>query len=443
LSWSPDGQTIAFYSSSDITRVPYSDSHVWLVSRQGNDERDLSGILDRPSGGMTGTDHAFTQPVGPAWSPDGKTLYFPVSDHGDQALWAMEVESQQGRRVSRGPASCGGPQITPDGQALQCIAAAPGQPLNICTVPTSGGPLTRITHENQELLQQVRLSEPERFTFKGAKDWDVEGWLVRPLNAEPDKPFPVVLFIHGGPWGAYGNTFYMEHQVLAAKGMGSVYINPRGSTGYGQAFASANDWGLDDYQDIMAGVDHVVERGLADPRRLAVTGISYGGYMTNWVIGHTNRFACALSENGICNLISFTGTADVGPMWFHRELGGPFWASPELLQRFIVHSPITYVSQMETPLLLVQAENDFRCPIEQGEQLFSALRMRHKTVEMIRFPNASHGIMLSAAPHHRVEHWQVAEAWFARYLLAAAEPEQAEEEAPTLVTAGDTVPTGE
>jgi dipeptidyl aminopeptidase/acylaminoacyl peptidase len=441
LSWSPDGKSLAFYSSPDITRVPYGDTHVWLVSREGNDERDLSGVLDRPSTGMVGTDHAFAQPVAPAWSPDGQTLYFPLADHGDQPLWAIDVATQESRRVSQGHGQCGGAQLTPDGETLVCIATTATQPLVVCTVPAPGGSLTRITHVNQELFDEVQLSEPERLAFKGAKDWDVEGWLLPPLDAELGTPFPVVLFIHGGPWGAYGNAFSMQRQILAGAGMGSLYINPRGSTGYGQAFAGANDWGLDDYQDLMAGVDHVVEGGLADPTRLAVTGISYGGYMTDWVIGHTNRFACALSENGICNLISFAGTADVGPMWFHRELDGPFWASPELMQRFIFHSPITYVAQMETPLLLVQAENDYRCPIEQGEQLFSALRMRRQPVEMIRIPNASHGVMLSAAPHHRVEHWQIAQSWFARYLLGKAEPEETPE-TPTLVTAAETVPTG-
>jgi dipeptidyl aminopeptidase/acylaminoacyl peptidase len=440
LSWSPDGSMLAYFSAPDITRGPYGDPHLWLVSRTGGDERDLSAPLDRPSLSAVGTDFAFGAMTPAAWSPDGTTLYFPVSDHGNQHLYAIEAQSGAARRVTEGDVACGGPQITPDGQTLVFLATAPTRPLDVCTVSAGGGTVTPLTQANQELLEGVRLSTPESFTFRGPGDWEIQGWLVKPLDIGPGERYPLVLHIHGGPWGAYGNGFYLQKQTLATAGIASLYINPRGSTGYGQAFASANDWGLDDFGDLMAGVDAVLARGEVDPDRLGVTGISYGGYMTNWVIGHTSRFACAVSENGICNLVSFFGTADVGAIWFQRELGGPFWQSRDMLERFIFHSPISYIDRVTTPLLLVQGEADFRCPIEQGEQMLAALRMQGQTAEMIRFPNASHGIVLSAAPHHRIEHWDVAERWYRRYLLPPVE-EEAPAEAATPQVEAIAVPT--
>jgi len=424
LAWSPDGSMLAFYSSTDITRGPYTDPHLWVVSRGGGDEKDLSGAFDRPSLSLLATDFVYAGFMPPAWSADGKTVFFPAAERGSQHLHAIDLETQAVRRVTEGDISCGGGQITPDGQTLVFVACTPTHPLDVFTVAVSGGTVRPLTDSNRDLLNHVQVSTPESFTFRGPQGWEVQGWLVKPLNTSAGEQYPLVLHIHGGPWGHYGNTFYLHAQTLAAAGIGSLYINPRGSTSYGQAFSAANDWGQDDFGDLMAGVDAILARGEVDPNRLGVTGISYGGYMTNWIVGHTDRFACAVSENGICNLISFFGTADVGAVWFNRELGGPFWESRERLERFLFHSPITYVDRMSTPLLLVQAENDYRCPIEQGEQLLAALRIRNQTVEMIRFPNASHAIAMSAAPHLRVEHWDVAERWFRHYLLARALEEE-------------------
>jgi dipeptidyl aminopeptidase/acylaminoacyl peptidase len=433
VSWSPDGGSLVFLSAADISREPYGDPHLWMVSREGGDERDISATLDRPSLSLLATDFVYAAMSRPAWSADGTTVYFPVSDRGNQHLYAIDVPSGATRRVTEGDIACGGAELTAGGKILVFLAATPTTPIDVYTVSAAGGVPQPLTQANRELMDEVATSPPESFTFEGAKGWEIQGWLVKPLNAEPGARFPLVLHIHGGPWGNFGNTFYLQKQTLAAAGIASLYINPRGSTGYGQTFASANDWGLDDFADLMAGVDAVLARGEVDPKRMAVTGISYGGYMTNWVVGHTDRFACALSENGICNLMSFFGTGDVGAMWFNRELGGPFWESRDLLERFLFHSPISYVERIATPLLLVQGESDFRCPIEQGEQMLAALRIRGQTVEMIRFPNASHGIMLSAAPHHRIEHWDVAERWYRRFLLPPVAEEQPAEAATPVV----------
>jgi dipeptidyl aminopeptidase/acylaminoacyl peptidase len=227
--------------------------------------------------------------------------------------------------------------------------------------------------------------------------------------------------VHGGPYGAWGNTFYFQAQALAGSGYASLYVNPRGSLGYGHTFAAAADWGRKDFQDLMAAVDAALARCPLDPDRTAITGISYGGFMTNWAIGHTDRFAAAVSVNGVSSFFSMYGVSDITAVWFENgfDVRGPFWRSDEHLAFFRDRSPITYADSMETPLLLLQSENDYRCPIEQGEQLLTALRMRGRVVELIRFPGASHVISASGTPHQRYLQWRLARDWFDRYVKAA------------------------
>nr|MDQ2743638.1 prolyl oligopeptidase family serine peptidase [Chloroflexota bacterium] len=160
------------------------------------------------------------------------------------------------------------------------------------------------------------------------------------------------------------------------------------------------------------GLDHVLAQGGLDESRLAITGGSYGGFMTNWAIGHTDRFACAVAVNSISNLFSFFGTSDIGALWTEKQLGGPYWRKPEWYRE---RSPLTYVERVRTPLLLIHAETDFRCPIEQSEQMFVALRVQGKETEMVRIPNASHALASTAAPRHRVDRWRLSKAWFDRY----------------------------
>jgi acylaminoacyl-peptidase len=302
-------------------------------------------------------------------------------------------------------------QATPDGESLMCVASTPTQPFEVWTMPSGGGPLDLLTNSNRELLEAVQIVEPERVTFASTDGWEIEGWLIRPPQSS--APCPLVMHVHGGPHGAYGSTFYYNMQVLAGAGIASVYFNPRGSAGYGETFMRAADWGHKDYQDLMNGVDHVLSLGGIDPERLAVTGGSYGGFMTNWVVGHTDRFACGVAINCLSNLVSFWGTSDIGALWFEQQMGGPFW---QRWDQYREHSPLTYVADVTTPLLLIHAENDFRCPIEQSEQMYTALKWLRREVEMVRIPEASHGLANTPKPRHRIERWKLARAWFDRHL---------------------------
>jgi dipeptidyl aminopeptidase/acylaminoacyl peptidase len=331
-----------------------------------------------------------------------------------------------------------------NGQTLVLLACRPDHPFDVFTMPASGGTPEPAVSTNGALLEDVEIITPERLRWTGPKGWEIEGWLYRPKGVEGSLPPqggrpPLILHVHGGPYGAWGDSFYFQAQALAGQGYASLYVNPRGSLGYGQEFSAAADWGEDDFRDLMAGIDAVLERGAADPDRLGITGISYGGFMTNWALGHTDRFRAGVSVNGVSNQVSMFGVSDMSALWLPHELGGAPWESEEAWQRYRYHSPLTYVDRINTPLLLIQSENDYRCPIEQGEQMLTALRYRRQVVELVRFPGASHVIAGSASPLHRYFQWKLTLDWFDTYVKPEQEPSsKSEEEGGVTVTAPPT-----
>lgn len=411
--WSPDGERIAFFAEHPMNaRSDYEDAHVWLVSRAGGDQRDVMTHLDRTLGAVQ-PDYFFGAGTTPLWSSDGQTLYVVSAEHGANAVYALAVEAGDCWRVSSTEADIAALQNVAASQMFVGVAATATQPYDLFKLPLSGGQIQPLVTTNQSLLDEVRIAPTERISFTSVDGWEIEGWLVKPLHTE--HPYPLILHVHGGPYSAWGHSFYFQAQALAGAGYASLYINPRGSKGYTFSFTQAADWGENDFQDLMAGVDTVLAMGEVDPQRLGITGISYGGFMTNWVVGHTDRFAAAVSVNGISNMMSMCGTSDVGALWLNVQYGR-FWESEETWQWYRAHSPITYVERISTPLLLLQSENDYRCPIEQGEQFFTALSSRQKTVELIRFPNASHVIAGTASPLHRYLQWKLTLDWFETYI---------------------------
>jgi dipeptidyl aminopeptidase/acylaminoacyl peptidase len=245
---------------------------------------------------------------------------------------------------------------------------------------------------------------------------EIQGWLMKPVGYVEGQRYPTVLEIHGGPHGMYGNAYFHEFQVLAAAGYAVVYCNPRGSQGYGQEFVryTHGRWGEKDLPDVMAAVDHAIAQGVADPDRLGVTGGSYGGFMTNWVIGHSDRFKAAVTQRCVSNMLSFYGTSDIGSTFGDYEVGAGFaWDNPE---EYLRMSPITYVQNMRTPLRIIHSEQDYRCPIEQAEQLYVALKMLDREVDFVRFPNENHNLSRSGKPKHRVERLNYIVGWFQEHL---------------------------
>ncbi len=439
-TWSPDGETAAFYAAPDLTRVGHADTHLWAVSRRGGDGRDLSAVagLDRAFRSVQ-SDYHFPSAQPLTWAPDGRTILFLSIDHGDSAVYALDVAASAARRVTPGPIDVVGLQCAPDGGSLVLLAATPSRPFDLFVAPMEGGAPQPLVETNRALLDEIALVEPARVTWKGPDSWDIEGWLYSPRAAAPEQPYPLILHVHGGPYGAWGNAFLFQAQAFAEAGYASFYVNPRGSLGYGQDFSQAADWGEKDFGDLMAGIDCVLARGRVDPARLGMTGISYGGFMTNWALGHTDRFAAGVSVNGVSNQISMYGTSDMSALWLEREYGGPYWAGEEQWRRYWRHSPIASVDRITTPLLLLQSENDYRCPIEQGEQLLTALRVRRRTVELVRFPGCSHVIAASGTPLQRYLQWKLALDWFGAYLKPAGQSgtpvEDAEEGGVTVAAA--------
>lgn len=414
--WSPDGQSLAFYGSPSWLLEGYRDAHLWVVSRNGGDQRDLSGSFDRGHRNVQG-DYMWAGGQNIDWAPDSTRVYFTLIDHGDDAVCVADLRTGDVKRVSPPGLDVGGIQCAPNG-TLVLLAARPDHPWDVFVMRPDGA-VDPLVSTNNALLNNVAVVTPELVTWKGPQGWDIEGWLYLPEGVQSP---PLVVHIHGGPYGSWGNNFYFQAQALAGEGYASMYINPRGSIGYGESFSRAADWGEDDFRDVMAGIDTVIAADKVDPKRLAITGISYGGFMTNWAIGHTDRFRAAVSVNGVSNQVSMFGVSDMSALWLPTEFGGAFWESEEAWQRFRHHSPITYVDRMHTPLLLIQSENDYRCPIEQGEQMLTALRYRHQIVELVRFPGASHVIAASGMPHQRYLQWKLALDWFDTYLKPLAEP---------------------
>jgi dipeptidyl aminopeptidase/acylaminoacyl peptidase len=251
---------------------------------------------------------------------------------------------------------------------------------------------------------------------------EVDAWVVRPAGFEPGKRYPTILCVHGGPFTQWGSAFFDEFQVYSAAGYVVLYSNPRGSSGYTEAWGRAirgpldgggPGWGTVDFEDVTAVVDTALERfDFIDPDRLGVMGGSYGGFMTSWVVSHSNRFKAAISERAVNHMVSAFGSSDI--FWiFQRQFGGPMWDNVDTWLEF---SPATYARNIETPLLILHSENDLRCSIEQGEHLFTLLRLMGKEVEMLRFPAEGHELTRSGSPMHRVQRFDAVLDWWARYL---------------------------
>ena len=274
----------------------------------------------------------------------------------------------------------------------------------------------RLTSVNEDVLTQVNLSKPEPFIFQSPDGLEIEGWMIRPVGFDAVKKYPAVLEIHGGPAVTYGLAFFHEFQLLASNGYGVFYCNPRGSLGYGEWFAQQviADQGGMDYQDIMALRTVMDGVGWVDDSKVGVTGGSYGGYMTNWIVGHTDKFAAAVTQRSISNWYTKYGTSDIGFYGNKKGMGNrDLWDSEGWLME---GSPIRYVPNVNTPILILHSEQDYRCPMEQAEQWYVALKRLGKTVEFVRFAGENHELSRSGKPWNRKERLAHMLRWFDQYL---------------------------
>jgi dipeptidyl aminopeptidase/acylaminoacyl peptidase len=402
--WSPDGKTIAFVGEVHDRDHP----KIWLAPATGGTASVLAA---------NGLDLI---PSGLEWSSDGKSLYFETGVKGESHLFRVDLPRKSVAQFTSGARAIRNVDFHWPSRTMVYMANDFKHQDDLYLADLSGSNERKLTSLNAALWKQLRLADVERFSYKSADDWDIDGFLVKPIGWEEGKKYPLILSIHGGPAGMYGVDWSHEFQGYAAKGYALLYTNPRGSTGYGQKFERGivNEWGGKDYIDIMNGVDAVLRRySWIDADRMGVTGGSYGGYMTNWIIGHTNRFKAAVTLRSLSNFISDEGTRD-GAYGHTPDFAG------DLFEKFDLYwdrSPLKYVKNVKTPTLILHSDNDFRVPLEQGEQLYRALKHFGVTTEIVMFPRENHNLTRTGEPKHLVEslNWQLY--WFDRFVKGNAD----------------------
>ena len=405
--WSPRGDVIA-YSSLNGDEAGLLD-RLWIVPASGGTARCITANLDLAVGDGVISDMRAGHGVPMCWSRDGDRVYFPASGPGATGIYSVDLDGNVRAEV-------GGQRRIYDfdvaGGVIAFAASDTNDPGELHVVMQ--GAEARLTDLNPWLRERY-IAQPEEHSFTAPDGWVMQGWLLKPPGFDPSKQYPLVMEVHGGPHAEYGWAFFHEFQVLAGMGFLVFYMNPRGSDGYGEVFRRAvvKDWGGKDYVDLMTALDQVIERtGAVDTARMGIGGGSYGGFMTNWAIGHTTRFAAAVSMRSISNLVSEYAQHDI-VLWGELELGPAPWPDQDALWE---RSPIKYVRDMKTPLLLTCGEMDLRCAISQSEELFGAMRLLGQTAEMVRFPEESHDISRNGRPDRRVERLHRIAGWFERFL---------------------------
>jgi dipeptidyl aminopeptidase/acylaminoacyl peptidase len=423
-AWSPNGETIAFLG----TRKWRSAGHVNVFTVVAGSEQAISTNLTEAFEGSfqdwTNTDaDARDEHLSPApvWSSDGKKLFALASHRGATRVYALSATTSganaQPAVLTPGEVHVRDFSLDLAREQVALLVGNPSRPpeVYVCRA-SSEAEVRQVTAVNESLFGQLALGTLEYMPYTGAESWPIDGWVLRPPEFDPAKKYPLIVHIHGGPHTQYGYGFFHEMQVQAAHGYVLLFTNPRGSTGYGRAFAEAvrGAWGAVDALDILAGVDTLIGKGYIDERRLGVTGGSYGGFMTNWLIGHfPERFQAAVTDRSICNMVADFGSSDLGWVFADDEVEVAPWDDRD---RYVQRSPLTWVKNMRTPLLIIHSEQDLRCNIEQAEELFAALKYLGREVLFVRFEGQSHGLSRGGHPALRLERLRHGLSWFEQHI---------------------------
>ena len=463
-SWSPDGRALVFtsnmfdrdeyvYDRADIFTVTL-DGRVTRVTNDGHDhespiwaadgsilalrQQSLNEVIatKQPFGSPT---DVYRFPVGggapvnltAAWdlipslpriAPEGRTVQFTAGTAGSTHLFRVPLAGGNVEQVTRGDRRLSDMSIAWAADRVAYVAGDATHPAEVHVANLDGTSERKLSAFNDTLLATMRPRPVERVRFPSKDGTSIDGWLIMPDGASASAKVPLLLAIHGGPHGAYGNDFSVQFQVWAAHGFAVLYTNPRGSTEYGEKFlwGTWGGWGGLDYDDVMAGVDHVLARYPVDARRLGVTGYSYGGFLTNWVITQTPRFSAAIVGAGISNWVSDYGTADI-PRTKESEFGGTPWEAKGA-EALLKWSPVMRAGSVTTPTLFVHGEADLRVPIEQGEQMYTALKKRKVPAKFIRYPDSYH---TGWSPWNTVHRYQQELKWWQTHLAPAATSDRA------------------
>ena len=349
------------------------------------------------------------------WTRDGNAIRFTAGTSGNTHLFEASLQGQV-RQITSGDRTLRSISAAEDGSVMAYALTDPLTPSDLYVSRTDGSGEQRLTSFNEEWLQEVDLMPAERLSWTVEDGTEIEGWLIKPVGYSPGQKYPLILKIHGGPHGSYGNYWFRTFHVLSNAGFFVLYPNPRGSSGYGHEFtyATRGQWGEMDQEDYLGGVDAAVARyAEIDADRVGVAGGSYGGYMTNWLTATTDRFAAAVTSRSITNWESWWGTSDAQGLTEYEFFGAP-WEQRELYRRL---SPISYVENVTAPTLIIHSENDYRTPIGDGEQWFMSLMKNRVPTELVRYPRSSHGLSRSGEPWLLVDRLERMRSWFVHWLI--------------------------
>jgi dipeptidyl aminopeptidase/acylaminoacyl peptidase len=404
VTWSPDDGRLVLLGHRR-GRGTVTHEHLWLVSMSDRKLTQLDNI-DRSKVNTLNSDvrKGGLNPE-PKWA--GEDIYFLVNDRGAVHLYRIDSASRESKLVIGGDRSVEAFSIAKRRVFFTSMEAASPAELYLLD-----GSLKQLSRFNGGVKKDRRLRKPERFRFKASDGEAIDGWVLRPATK---GKVPTILYIHGGPKTAFGSAYVHEFQVYAARGYAVLYVNPRGSDSYSEAFADIRGhYAERDYQDLMEAVDYAISRyGFIDSKRLGVAGGSYGGYMTNWMVTHTDRFKAAVTDRSISNWWTFWGTSDIGPYFMKDQIGCDPWDDEETT---MAKSPIRYVKNVKTPLLIIHSMEDYRCWMVEALQFFTALKYYGKEVELILFPGDNHELSRGGKPKHRLLRLENYLRWFDTHL---------------------------
>jgi len=424
MSLSPDGKRLAFVGSVQQPVRSYTEPDMWVLDiSQKSEPVNLTVKYDYDVGSGVGGDNRAPRAAGRSrviWTKDGSRLIAVVAKQGRAILVSIDAQTGDVTELTHGNQAVEDYESSQDGSTTVINVSTPTM-IDELFVLGKDGSQRQITNINQTLFSELNLTEPEELWYTSFDGKKIQAWIQKPPDFDPAKKYPLILNIHGGPHAAYGWVFDHEFQWMAAKGYVVVYPNPRGSTSYGQDFGNIIQYHYpgDDYKDLMAGVDEVVKRGYVDSNKLGVTGGSGGGLLTDWTVGQTHRFHAAVAQRDIADWTSWWYTADFTlfqPNWFKA----PPFDDP---QDYIKRSPITFIKNVDTPMMFILGDVDWRTPPQSGgEQMFRALKYMHRPTVMVHFPGESHELSRSGQPWHRVERLDHIVGWFDKWLMGIPNP---------------------
>ncbi len=415
-AYSPDGRQVAFVASF-TKQMGYDNGRLYLQARAGGKEREVAPNYDRPFSSLSLTDLGAAGRLPLTWANDGQSIFAPASVDGAVHLVNVNITTGAVEQLTAGEQIIISYSFDKTQSKAVLTVGNFLNPSDIYMFDLATRTQQRLTEVNRELLGELELSEPVHYTFRAEGGPEVDGWVMQPIGFDPAKRYPAVLEVHGGPMMMYAYSFFFEFQLMTAQGYAVIFTNPRGSQGYGEAFCKAiqYEWGNLDYVDVMAGLESALAANpWIDPKRVAIAGGSYGGYMSAWAIGHTNRFQAAICSRPVIHWAAEVGTTDGGWRWMRRAKDVAPWVDDTWYRQ---QSPWTYMENMQTPVLIEVQEGDLRCPIEQGQMLYSGLKFLNKApVKFVRYPDEFHGMSRNGQPWHRVHRLHMIADWLEQYL---------------------------